>query len=257
MLHSTRLASSNSGFQPIAGGASPVSPSAPTARMPVRKAPAALAKAATPSAKEPIKVDSQALLAFMLDEIDHAMLLVDGATLIHANRAARQELDGKRGGDHPLVVRDGVVTARRAADAAAIDEAILAAKERGTRKLLALGDKAQRVNVAVVPMAVTPGDDHAAVLLVLSKRQVCGDLAIFWFARTHGLTQAESVVLHALCKGHGPSEIAQKNAVAISTVRTQLASIRAKTLMPSLRELVNQVACLPPLVHALAGVRPH
>jgi hypothetical protein len=41
--------------------------------------------------------------------------------------------------------------------------------------------------------------------------------------------------------------------VAVSTVRTQIGSIRAKTGAGSIRELVRQVAVLPPLVGALRG----
>jgi DNA-binding CsgD family transcriptional regulator len=94
-------------------------------------------------------------------------------------------------------------------------------------------------------------------LLVLGKRRVCSDLPVYWYARSHNLTQAETTVLQALCKGKSPGDIASDHDVAISTVRTQLAAIRAKTHMQSLRELVNEVACLPPLVHALTGVMTH
>ena len=41
--------------------------------------------------------------------------------------------------------------------------------------------------------------------------------------------------------------------VALSTVRTQINSIRAKTGAASIRALVRQVAVLPPLVSALRG----
>jgi DNA-binding CsgD family transcriptional regulator len=51
-----------------------------------------------------------------------------------------------------------------------------------------------------------------------------------------------------------PTEIAQRQSVAVSTVRTQIGSIRAKTGAGSIRELVRQVAVLPPLVGALRHV---
>jgi DNA-binding CsgD family transcriptional regulator len=94
-------------------------------------------------------------------------------------------------------------------------------------------------------------------MLVLGRHQVCSELTVFWYARSFGLTQAESLVLQGLCKGLGPNDIAAAHSVAISTVRTQLAAIRAKTQTASLRDLVNQVACLPPLVHALAQGHAH
>ena len=50
-----------------------------------------------------------------------------------------------------------------------------------------------------------------------------------------------------------PNEIASRAGVAVSTVRTQIGSIRSKTGATSIRELVRQVAVLPPLVGALRG----
>jgi DNA-binding CsgD family transcriptional regulator len=66
-----------------------------------------------------------------------------------------------------------------------------------------------------------------------------------------GLTPAETRVLELLCAGVRPTEIAGRAGVAVSTVRTQIGSIRAKTGAASIRELVRQVAVLPPLVGAL------
>lgn len=197
-------------------------------------------------------------LAVMLDQVDHPMiLLADDQTVLHANRAAQLELAGAPGEEHPLACRDGKLAAVQRGDAAELAEALIAARTRGIRKLLALGAKGSRVSVSVMAMPPSEHDPHGAILLVLGKRQVCGDLAVFWFARSHGLTQAECTVLQSLCKGLGPSEIAQEHAVAISTVRTQLAAIRSKTGTTSLRDLVNEVACLPPLVHALGQTLTH
>lgn len=88
---------------------------------------------------------------------------------------------------------------------------------------------------------------------MFSKRQVCEALSVEAFARGHGLTGAETQVLKALSDGTTPHEAAQMLGVRLSTVRTQIGSIRAKTGAPSIRALVQQVACLPPLVTALRG----
>jgi ribosomal protein S19 len=45
--------------------------------------------------------------------------------------------------------------------------------------------------------------------------------------------------------------------VALSTIRSQLGAIRAKTGAASIRTLVRQVAVLPPLVGALRGAAMH
>jgi DNA-binding CsgD family transcriptional regulator len=74
---------------------------------------------------------------------------------------------------------------------------------------------------------------------------------VHWFARSRGLTPAESEVLKLLCLGHEPAAIAARQQVAISTIRTQIGSIRAKTGVASIRELVQRVAVLPPVLGAL------
>jgi len=191
-------------------------------------------------------------LALMLDEIDYGMLLLaDGSTVLHANHAARSELDAA----HPLQLLDDELRVARPQDLLPLREALHGARQRGLRRLIHLGDEAHRVSVAVVPLAAAPGDDDAArlTLLVFGKRQVCEALSAHWFARGHGLTPAESRVLAALCDGRRPSEVAEAQGVALSTVRTQINSIRAKTGAASIRALVRQVAVLPPLVSALRG----
>jgi DNA-binding CsgD family transcriptional regulator len=86
---------------------------------------------------------------------------------------------------------------------------------------------------------------------VLEKRQVCGQLSLQGFARCHGLTSAETSVLQALCNGLDPMEIAQQNGVAVCTIRSQIGSLRAKTGVSSIRELLSRIAALPPLGTAL------
>lgn len=211
-------------------------------------------------------------LAAMLDQVDHPMILVAAdQTVIHANRSAQVELrrdgDGACNDAHPLVWHGASLMARAHDDAVALAQAIQGALARGLRKLVALGSQpASRVSVAVMAVGAqgrtgdAPGTDAAgqgSVLLVMGKRRVGGDLSLYWFARHHGLTQTEASVLQALCNGQGPNEIAREHGVAISTVRTQLAAIRAKTGAPTLRCLVNEVACLPPLVHALGAAEAH
>ena len=195
-------------------------------------------------------------LALMLDEIDYGMLLLTSATdVLHANHAARRELDGA----HPLQLLGSELRVARPQDLLPLRQALEGARERGLRRLIALGEGEQRVSVAVVPLAHAV-DDRAApqlTLLVLGKRQVCEALSAHWFAHSHGLTPAESRVLVALCEGQQPSEVATLCCVALSTVRTQIGSIRAKTGATNIRALVRQVAVLPPLVGALRSLAKH
>lgn len=181
-------------------------------------------------------------LSMMLDEIDYGMLLLnEEAVVLHANHAARAELDAT----HPLQVLGRQLRARHAIDVARLHDALAAASLRGLRRLVQLGEGDGRVTLSVVPLP----DGHT--LVVLGKRRLSERLSVQCFARAHGLTPAETRVLELLCENHTPREIAELNGVGLATVRTQIGSIRAKTGAATIRELVRQVAVLPPIVSAI------
>jgi len=185
-------------------------------------------------------------LAHMLDEIDYGMLLVDGeGQVLYVNHVARCEL-GRNGA---LQLDGRTLVAPAPAEAATLQQA-LADAQRGRRRLVTLGRGERFVAVSVVPL---PGADArgGATLLILGKRGVCEELSVLGYARARELTPAETRVLGLLCAGVKPTRIAAEQGVAVSTVRTQIGSIRAKTGTNSIRELVSQVAVLPPLVGAL------
>lgn len=190
-------------------------------------------------------------LLHMLDEIDYGMLLVSAdAQVTYINHAARHELDGQ----HPLQMLGRTLRAHRPQDVAPLYDA-LAAAQRGLRRLVTLGDGAHRVSISVVPLrpnwGPAPETGGGGTLLVLGKREVCAQLSVQGFARSVALTPTETRVLELLCAGVRPTEVASRHGVAVSTVRTQIGSIRAKTGAGSIRELVRQVAVLPPLVGTL------
>ena len=193
----------------------------------------------------------QRRMAQMLDAIDYGMLLIsDDSTVVHVNKAARRDLDSH----HPLQLINNQLRPRQHADAATLLEALAAAAHRGLRRLLTLGPVDDRVSLAVVPLAALGGEARNAVLLVLGKRRVCEELTIDWFARSHGLTPAETAVIKGLCADLTPQQIAARQEVGLATIRTQIGSIRLKTGAGSIKALVRQVAMLPPLVSALQGL---
>jgi len=186
----------------------------------------------------------------MLDEIDYGVLLLGSdAQVLHLNHAARCELDAQ----HPLQLLGRQLRAAYAIDVLQLQDALHAATHRGLRRLLMLGQDGHRVAVSVVPLPADGLAGTVATQLSMGKRQMCGGLSVQWFARNHGLTMAESRVLEALSEGVQPSEIAMRFGVGISTIRSQIGSIRAKTHSDSIGALVRQVAVLPPLVGALRG----
>ncbi len=192
-------------------------------------------------------------LARMLDEMDHGMLLVTPCGVLrHANQPARQEL----GLGSSLVWAGGAVHAARREQQALLMQA-LADAALGRRRLLALGETHQALSLAVVPLGEDSPGGEALVLLVLGKRQSCEALTVDFFARTQGLTAAEARVLQALCDGLRPKEVARRCDVAVSTIRTQISSIRTKTQTASIRDLVSRVTVLPPITLAMKTALPH
>ncbi len=186
-------------------------------------------------------------LAQTLDEVDYGMLLLDAdGRLLHANQAARAELDD----GHPLQMLGAELRARHSHDVVPLHEALDAAARRGLRRLLSLGDGDVQIGVAVVPLPGAVAGQHATLIL-MGKRAVCEDLSVQCYARSQHLTPTEERVLRQLCRGVTPREIAAAHGVGIATVRTQIGSIRNKTQTASIRALVSLVAKLPPMVGVL------
>ena len=190
---------------------------------------------------------SVSLLAAVLDEVDIPMLVVDvGGGLAHANRLARLELADDH---HPLVIDAGQVRVRPQHRAAAFACDFAAALRGGRRRMLVWDTPDAAGAVGMVPLDGAGVDaGPGRTLLVLSRRQLCPSLTIDWFARNYELTDFEARVLRLLCAGLRPQEVAERHGVAVSTIRTQVNSIRAKTLAGSIGDLVARVARMPPML---------
>lgn len=184
------------------------------------------------------------LLERALDELDYGILLVDGeAHVRHMNQCARRCIETE-------AVAVGLIGHRLRArwpdDVAPLHQALIAAADHGRRSLLPLGRGDTRSVVALVPL------DPGMAALLLGRQAICERLSVEGFARGAGLTLAETRVLAALGQGQRPSDIARKQGVKLSTVRTQIGAIRAKTGAESIAGLLHQVAALPPMVGLLA-----
>jgi len=185
-----------------------------------------------------------ACLEAVLDELDYGILvLVDGGCRVaNVNHTAEMELDD----DHPLLLSQARLEARLPGDRVPLRNAIDAAFGQGRRRLLTVGQDPRRTSVSIIPLRVAEGSP-AAVLVILGKSAVCETLSISGFCNSHGLTLAENRVLTELCAGSSPKEIARQLGVSITTVRTQILSMRSKTGAPSIGALLARVAILPPL----------
>lgn len=195
------------------------------------------------------------MLSGALDELDYGLLIVEvDGRLVQANQMGRHHCTTPHGSCR---LQDQHLHTRSAADEPLLQRA-LALAATGRRSLLKFGTGPHVETLAVVPLASPQGHRaDGAILLVFGRHQVCETLSVEHFARVHNLTHAEGMVLAALCDGEEPGAIAKRFGVAVSTVRTQIASVRQKTQAPSIRHLVRQVAMLPPIVSVLGHEAVH
>lgn len=194
-----------------------------------------------------------ALGLLMMNELAFGVIVATlQGRVVQANQMARQELARFR----VLGVAEGQIRAAQPDDARALHEALIKAA-RGKRSLLAMpvtGGGA--LSLAVLPLRGDAAGKVGHVALILSRASVCETLMLCFFARAHGLTSTEEHVLGILCQGYSAPEIASQMNIAVSTVRSHVRSLCAKTQSSGVRELVNRVAVLPP-VAAIAHEQVH
>jgi len=183
-------------------------------------------------------------LALLMDELAYGVLLASArGQLLHANQAARHELARRR----VLAVDDGLLHTADAAQSKVLQQA-LAKAETGRRSLIALRSAArQQFSIAVVPLRPERPLGPSSIAFVFSRVSVCDAVMLCFFARTHGLTPSEEQVLGILCQGYSAPQIAVQLNVAVSTIRSHVRSMCAKTHSNGVRALVGQVAVLPPI----------
>ncbi len=189
----------------------------------------------------------------VFDEIECGLIVCDAQGVIAvANQAAQHELASQR-----LLQRQGEGLRRAAGAGGDIEAALRLAVQRGRRSLVRLARPGDQLLVSVLPLAGRSGERPRA-LVVLGRRQPCSELGLEMLAGSYGLTLAERRVLAALVREATPREIARQHAVALSTVRTQISSIRAKFGTRSIEGLLLRAAQVPPVASALrlAGVSP-
>jgi len=213
------------------------------------------------------------LFRLALNQMDYGLVMLDSESAMvqfanglgHAALLECPDGSGALGRGSGLRLLHGRVMAQRPADNETFRRTLERARV-GLRGFLCLGEGTLSSSVAVLPLtgqrnpvdkpghgllgsAVPP----AYALLVFAKQQLCDESTMALFARERGLTGAESQVLAQVCKGLRPAQIARKHGVQISTVRTQLRSIRMKTCCETIRELVQKVSVLPPMARQLSG----
>ena len=188
------------------------------------------------------------VLARVLDEIDHGLLLIDlTGRILHSNHLASRELVAARA----LCDAGGMLEASRRGSQARIRQALRDA-ERGCRSIVELEDEMQPLSLAFIPLEPrAPGAALDTVLVICSRAVGCESLTMQMFARARQLTCAEQGVLSQLCAGRRAREIACLQGICVSTVRTHIKNVRQKTGSSSIREVVQRVSRMPQIVSAL------
>jgi len=183
------------------------------------------------------------LFLMLMDELAFGLVVLGAnARVLLCNQAARNELDrcrvlGER--EHHLYARtqDGSKQLR-----SALDEV-----HRGQRSLLHLVSDGAMVSLVASPPPTEYEATQATAILLFAKPAVCEPISLALFCRCHKLTRTEEHVLGILCLGYSTPEIATQMQVAVSTVRSHVRSLCAKTGACGVRSLVNLVAVLPPV----------
>lgn len=190
----------------------------------------------------------------VLDELAYGVAVSSpNGELVHTNQAARHELARSR----LLRAPHGSLQAHSPADGRLLQDAITKASG-GKRSLVTLvGPGGDRLTLAVVPLGRALDGLAHDVALMFARPSVCESLMLCFFARSHSLTAAEENVLAILCQGFSAPQAARRLNVAVSTVRSHVRSVCAKTRSSGVRELVGRVAMLPPVAPTVRSEPMH
>ena len=180
----------------------------------------------------------------ILDGLDFGVIFIDPAQRVrHANGAARQlaaqaATAGLLGG-LPHAVPDHGALAR-----------LLQACALGHGGAISL-DNSHRLLALALPLAsptsTAAGNARAPVLLMLIDPQKRPEAALDFVVRAFELSPAESRLLPLLFENQTPAEMAQRLNIKITTVRSQLSAIFAKTGTTRQQELIRLLGALPPV----------
>ena len=186
-------------------------------------------------------------LVQVMDELAYGVVIASpSGHLLHANQAARHELRRRRA----LMVEGDALRAHLPQDARLLADALAKAAD-GKRSLISMkADRGAPLSVVLVPLRSDAPGAAPQVGLIFARATVCDPLMLCFFARSHGLTATEEHVLGILCHGYSAPEVAAQMEVAVSTVRSHVRSLCAKTRSSGVRELVNRLAVLPPIAAA-------
>ncbi len=176
---------------------------------------------------------------FILDALDIPMFVVGkDANLRYANAAGTQMLTN--GG--PLRAIDNVLTADHLPDGQKLKSAIADSCAAGESHVVMMKDAGARLPpiALIVPLRQGAGQ----VLVLLRQAASSSVMLVNALRQLFRLSPAEAAIAIALANGADLPEIAMARSVKLNTLRSQIASIMAKTNTRRQAELVAIVARL-------------
>ena len=191
------------------------------------------------------------LLHQFLDALDFGMVMLDpAAQALYVNHAARALAET------PVLARWlGQLPARVAAHDPLARLVHAAARGRGGG--LVLGDEQTRLIALALPIeerhriapegAADRTAPPGACMLLLAQQGHAPTGVPDFVTRLFGLSAAEARVVPLLLRGQAPAEIATALGVKLSTVRTQLSAIFAKTGAMRQQDLIRLLGSVPPV----------
>jgi DNA-binding CsgD family transcriptional regulator len=182
------------------------------------------------------------LAVALVDEVACGLIACDvRGALRYANRSAREELAGARA---LKLVNDQVCCT--SGSNTHFHAALLEAAVHNRRQLITVGREADGVMLTVIPLQAHDVP-KSSVLIMLGRRGPCSVLGLEMLSKAHGLTLAERRVLSGLLAHEAPRQIAVANGVSLSTVRTQIKSVREKMGVHNTEGLLIRAAEVPPI----------
>ncbi|MFD1710360.1 helix-turn-helix transcriptional regulator [Ottowia sp. GY511] len=184
--------------------------------------------------------DQVTLLHRFLDAFDFGLLMLDPAAAVtYANQTAR-ELSTQ-----PTLARWLGSLPQRVQTHEPLGKLVRSCA-RGQGGGRVLGERTPELIALALPVG-GPTDQPGACMLLLTTYAQMPSSALDFVIRTFGLSQAEARLLPLLLHGHSPADIAADLGVKLSTVRTQLSAIFAKTGAMRQQDLIRLLGSVPPV----------
>ena len=184
--------------------------------------------------------DQVTLLHRFLDAFDFGLLMLDPAAVVtYANQTAR-ELSAS-----PALARWLGGLPQRVQNHEPLGKLVRSCA-RGQGGGRVLGERTPELIALALPVG-GPSEQPGACMLLLTTYARMPSSALDFVIRTFGLSQAEARLLPLLLHGNSPATIAAELGVKLSTVRTQLSAVFAKTGAMRQQDLIRLLGSVPPV----------